>query len=301
MTLDVISESYAAQYTAAVAMLDSAIAHSRSTEQDMLKNAKTKLVAFHTMNLANKDAVQRRLKSSPYSGHAMVDDLITSFTIFPEYINDLKVSVTERTALQKNATAALEAKSIESITVQASELISKCKATLRDTRANPFDTAAALALITGRRTVEIFKTAAFTPASEHSVMFCGQAKKGDLLEAIAYEIPVLAPHDLINSALVRLRAAKDCTELTNRDVNLRYASSSNSGARRLLGKEHHFHTLRAVYAAVVYNCCLPHKYSLNAFVARVLGHATLGSSLNYCNIHVEGLKKRHKFAWAAIA
>jgi recombinational DNA repair protein (RecF pathway) len=45
----------------------------------------------------------------------------------------------------------------------------------------------------------------------------------------------------------------------------------------------------------------PHRYSQNAFVAKVLGHAGLGSSLHYCCIHVENLKKRHKFVWAAFA
>ena len=169
MTLDVISEDYAAQYTSAVATVDAAIAIARSAEKEMLRSAKSKLESFNAMNLAGKHAVQRRLKSSQYSGHAMVDDLIAQFTIFPEYINDLKVSVPERTALQKQATAALEAKSTESITVQASELISQCKAVLKDTHANPFDVASAIALLTGRRTVEIFKTGNFTaPISRRS-------------------------------------------------------------------------------------------------------------------------------------
>jgi Telomere resolvase len=232
MTLDVIFEGYAAQYSAALATVDSAIARAKGTEKEMLCGARAKLIEFNEMNLASKHAVQRRLKAAQYSGHAMVDDLITALTIFPAYINDLKVSDTERTALQKAATNALEAKSVQSIPVQASDLISKCKATLKDTRANPFDTAAALGLLTGRRTVELFKTAAFTPKDEHSVLFSGQAKKGDLAEPVSCEIPVLAPPELINSALARLRAAKDCSAITNRDVNLRYANSSNAGARR---------------------------------------------------------------------
>ena len=62
------------------------------------------------MNLANKHAVQRRLKAAQYSGHALVDDSISTFTIFPAYIDELRVSMTERTALQKQATVALEPK-----------------------------------------------------------------------------------------------------------------------------------------------------------------------------------------------
>jgi Telomere resolvase len=301
MTLDVINESYATQYTAVVSKVDPAIARARSAEKEVLRAARSKLVEFNDMNLADKNTVQRRLRATQFSGHAMVDDLITSFTIFPEYINDLKVSDTERSALQKAATVALEAKSIKSITVQGSELISKCKATLKNIRTNPFDVAAALGLLTGRRCIEIFKTAHFTPVNDHSVLFGGQAKKGDLADPVAYEIPVLAPPDLMNTALARLRAAKDCSALTNRDVNLKFANSCNSAARRLLGKEHHFHSLRGIYAVIAYNLCLPHKYSLNAFVAKVLGHSNLSTSLHYSAIHVEHLKKKHKFVWSVIA
>jgi hypothetical protein len=300
MSLDVTNEDYGAQYDVVLARVDAAIAQATSAKKDMLRAARAKLVEFHGLNLADKNAIQRQIRGTQYSGHAMVDDLIMALRIFPAYINDLKLSEAERATLQKRSTAALEAKSIESITVQASKLISQCKATLKDSRANHFDLAAALGLLTGRRCVEIFKTAQFTPVNEHSVMFRGQAKKGDLVDA-SYEIPVLAPADLIHTALSRLQAAKDCGTLTNRDVNLRYSNSCNAAARRLLGTEHHFHTLRGIYAVIAHSCCLPHRYSQNAFVAKVLGHSSLGSSLHYCCNHVEGLKKRHKFVWCAIA
>eukprot|EP00953_Heterococcus_sp_UTEX-ZZ885_P013685 7814-Heterococcus_DN1.PRE.2 len=300
MTLNVINENYTAQYTAALTTVDTAISNAKRTEKQTLRAARTKLLEFNGMNLADKNTVQRRLRATQYSGHAMVDDLITSFSLLPAYMNDLKVSDTERTALQKQATTALEAKSVESITVQASELISKCKVILKDTDANPFDTGVALGLLTGGRCIEIFKTAHFTPVSEHSALFAGQAKRGNLAEPSSYEIPILADPDLISTALARLRAAKDCSALTNRDVNLKFAGSCNAAARRLLGKEHHFHSLRGIYAVIAYNLCLPHKCSLNAFVSRVLGHSNLGTSLHYSAIHVERLKKKHKFVWSAI-
>jgi Telomere resolvase len=301
MTLDVINENYAAQYTVALSTVDTAITNAKHTEKETLQAARTKLVEFNGLNLADKNTVQRRLRATQFSGHAMVDDSITSLAIFLPYINDLKVSDTERTALQKAARASVEAKSVESITVQASELISMCKGTLKDTRANPFDVAAALGLLTGRRCVEIFKTAQFTPLHDHSVLFSGQAKKGDLTDPVAYEIPVLAPTDLINTALAHLRVAKDCSALTNRDVNLKFANSCNLASRRLLGKEHHFHSLRGMYAVIAYNVCLPHEYSLNAFVDKVLGHSSLGTSLHCSSLHVEHLKKRHNFVWSVIA
>eukprot|EP00953_Heterococcus_sp_UTEX-ZZ885_P013142 7514-Heterococcus_DN1.PRE.1 len=217
MTLNIINENYTTQYDAALQAVDSAISQTKTREKEVLLSARAKLVAFNDMNLADKHTVQRRLRATQYSGHALVDDQISSFTIFPAYMDDLRVSVNERTALQKQAAAALTAKSVHSITVQASVLISKCKATLKDTRANPFDIAAALGLVTGRRTIEIFKSAAFTAVTEHTVSFSGQAKKSDVEDAVTYEIPVLATPELINTALTRLRAAKDCSALTNRE------------------------------------------------------------------------------------
>jgi hypothetical protein len=85
MTLDVINEAYATQYATAVATIDKAIAAAKGTEKETLRNARKKLLEFNDMNLANKHAVQRRLKAAQYSGHAMVDDCITAFTIFPAY------------------------------------------------------------------------------------------------------------------------------------------------------------------------------------------------------------------------
>lgn len=302
MTLNVTRASYAAEYATALTSVDAAILSAKAAEKETLRSARSKLLAFHAMPLANKSTVQRRLRSAQYSGHALVDDLISSFTIFPAYIDELRVTDNERTALQKQSAAALEAKSVQSVSVQeASDLNSKCKATLRYTGSNPFDIAAALALLTGRRTIELFKTAQFAAVCENAVLFTGQAKKGHLAEAIAYEIPVLAPPSLLNAALSRLRTLKECSALTNREVNLRYANSCNAAARRLLGSKHHFHDLRAMYAVIAHNCCLPHRYSLNAFVAKVLGHASLGSSLHYCCTHVERLHKRHKFVWKALA
>jgi hypothetical protein len=58
---------------------------------------------------------------------------------------------------------ALESKSSESVTVQGSHLIDQCRTTFANTHANPYDLAAALALVTGRRMVELFSSGAFEP------------------------------------------------------------------------------------------------------------------------------------------
>jgi hypothetical protein len=79
ITPDVINESYTSQYAAALRTVDTAITKTSSTEKETLQAARTKLVEFHETNLAEKHTVQRRLRATQFSGHAMVDDLITSF------------------------------------------------------------------------------------------------------------------------------------------------------------------------------------------------------------------------------
>jgi hypothetical protein len=76
ITLDVTNESYASQYAAALSQVDAA------TEKETLRAARIKIVEFNGLNLAEKNTVQRRLRATQFSGHAMVDNLITSFAKF---------------------------------------------------------------------------------------------------------------------------------------------------------------------------------------------------------------------------
>jgi hypothetical protein len=75
----VTNKSYASQYAAALRTVDNAITKARSTEKKTLQAARTKLVEFNGLNLADKNSVPRRLRATQFFGHALVDDLITSF------------------------------------------------------------------------------------------------------------------------------------------------------------------------------------------------------------------------------
>ena len=205
MTLNQISDQFAPQYEAALEQVDKDIATARKAEREVLRAARVKLVEFKEMPLSQKNAVQKRLRSSTFSGSAQVDDMISAFTIFPEYMDELKITVPERLSMQKESTKRLEAKASSAITVQASELISKCKWILKDVNSRPFDTACALALTCGRRACELFKVGQLTAVDDHSMLFSGQAKKSEFAEATSYLIPALAPPALITAALERLR------------------------------------------------------------------------------------------------
>ena len=81
----------------------------------------------------------------------------------------------------------------------------------------------ALMLLTGRRECEILNgQSVFTPHTEYSVSFLGQAKKRGA--ETEYVIPTLAPVDQIVATLASLRDRQQHTVLTNHATSRRYQS-----------------------------------------------------------------------------
>jgi hypothetical protein len=132
----------------------------------------------------------------------------------------------------------------------------------------------ALALATGRRSVEILKLAKFSKPGESSLHFEGQAK-GKLFEKDDYRIPVLASPEACIKALKRIRKLKDFTNTENDDVNSRTASTLNSYVKEIMNDyDLEFRMFRVAYGRL----CVQRFYDSNrdgteeAFLAAILGH-----------------------------
>jgi hypothetical protein len=297
LTLNITSDTYASEYQSALATTRSWKSKAPASEAKTLDMAIEKLQEFNAMNMQEKYTVQRSLKSRNFTGHAPADDLISKLDILPDYISELRIDGTERMAIQQKTAHALIAKSSDAMRVEASKLLTRLRLVLQSKKSNPFDCACALSCVTGRRMVEIFRTGVFTPVKNepYACIFEGQAKKQFAYEG--YKIPLLVEFDLMNDALNRLRVSKNTEDLNNSEVNLRYSSSCNTAARRLFGEARTFHTCRAVYGVLSFHTAMPHTYSLNMWLSKILGHASLGNSLNYSSIHVEHLDESDKHAF----
>lgn len=95
---------------------------------------------------------------------------------------------------------------------------------LLDSR-NWYDIAAGLAVLTGRRSSEILKTAVFEGKSAFSVLFTGALKRRGERSVLCFEIPTLAEACLVMAALERVRERVDTTGLDNRAVNARFGDA----------------------------------------------------------------------------
>jgi hypothetical protein len=152
-----------------------------------------------------------------------------------------------------------------------------------------YEIALGLLLLTGRRSVEIWKTGRFKliPSSREQLIFSGQAKtKGSLNAKDNYPIFVLCDSELIVSALAKLRSMKDFTNSTEREVN------SNTAPRMSKLVKRHFNSfvlnygiieckdLRSIYVHIAHFLYEPH-YNIRDFACLVLGHATKNTAENY--------------------
>lgn len=179
----------------------------------------------------------------------------------------------------------------ELVKVDVDNLIAKLSPFLYDGKRH--QTATALLLFTGRRTIEILQTAKFylgknqTPDG-YKCYFSGQAKTG--LEPIKdYEIPLLAPFNVVAMAMQRIRSQYDTSNMTSEEVN--YFSVSIGAVTKKLGLNPH--ALRSVYALATYKL-LKSKCSLIGYISKVLGHVSPQNAMYYSRLKVVNFSGPYK-------
>lgn len=141
------------------------------------------------------------------------------------------------------------------------------------------DLAAGLAVSTGRRLTEVLKTAEFEYKTPYSVVFRGQLKqKGNTIAD--FEIPTLAPAELVVKALTRLRALLDTSEMSEGEVSNSYHRAVSASVKQhfvLLipardGESISTQTMRAIYLRLALFFYCPVLVNVDAFIAEISGH-----------------------------
>ena len=142
--------------------------------------------------------------------------------------------------------------------------------------------AAALSVLTGRRSSEILSTARFVQCSDWSVTFTGALKRGGETQVLSFEIPTLAPAALVCQALERLRKQlPDAAHLPPEQVNSQFGSAVihqcdlhfQDLVPRREGKDNLYtHLFRAVYATIATFWFCPPRVNDVEFKAAIQGH-----------------------------
>lgn len=155
-----------------------------------------------------------------------------------------------------------------------------------------------LAILTGRRTVEIMKTGNLTVQKGLFMRFSGQAKsKGNN----AYIIPVLASPSKIKAALKRLRDLKDLTAVSEEKVNTLCQKPLDRLVAKVMASYTNdptsMHDLRKIYARLSVTWFLGSEELTDGhgqiirdetlMIKHILGHQNTESGLNYRNWDIE--------------
>ncbi|KAG5183044.1 hypothetical protein JKP88DRAFT_273014 [Tribonema minus] len=301
MTLENHHPEYPEDSESASAKTSALLREEPKATRAALTAAVGRMTDFFDMPLGKQNKAQKLARGLRFSGDPRIDALIAGVRIFPDFMRELRVSNEERADMKDRARLALEKKSCTTWDVNAGELLDWARRVVADDISPPFELAAALALLTGRRMVEIFKLGSFDAApagyGDYACAFMGQAKTNELEAPQHYLLPLLAPLSDVQTGLSRLRRMKPAAELSRKEVNSKWDGCCCTAAKKVLGEDHKFHDMREAYAIITYNLALPHTWSLNYWVSKVLGHKGMENSLHYTCIHVKGLRDADRRPW----
>ena len=152
-------------------------------------------------------------------GCSPVERDLVKVEIVPPILHTLKLNDEDKAELARISARQLETKLMKAPTVDADALIARMMPGLQSEDLR--ELASALLLATGRRFIEIMKTASFVRKGDYSVTFSGQVKTGTADER-SYDIDLLAPASMVIDGLARLRKMAPTEELPNPVVNNKY-------------------------------------------------------------------------------
>ncbi|MEW6498937.1 MAG: protelomerase family protein, partial [Cyanobacteriota bacterium] len=143
------------------------------------------------------------------------------------------------------------------------------------------EVAAALAVLTGRRSSELLSTAKFEPKTRWSVVFTGALKRGGETQTLSFEIPTLTTSEKVCKALAKIRRElPEALELPAKEVNARFGPAVAAACDRHFsdlvppraGGNLYTHLFRAVYATIATFWYCPPRVDPVEFRAAIQGH-----------------------------
>lgn len=262
---------------------------------------------FQSCPLRRQLHIQKKLKLG--QGHGFFSDasdmdFFLNLKIAPDYVHKIHLDMEETRTVQELQAHKMKCLSNTVVRIEnADELVANARKVLKclTDAQNPCALATALALVTGRRMVEIFQKGTFTPKSPTTpfqIIFTGQAKAG-LQEIVGiqenkemqYPIPLLAKASDVIKAVEILREKTRATTTTYKQMNSSWSQKLNAYVKQHVHAELGFHDLRTMYALITYEAFKPHTYSVNGWICNTLGHSGLNMSVSYTRMQVYGVNK----------
>ena len=248
---------------------------------------------FHDYDIKEQLATSKKAASGEFSGSRRTDAAISRIKILPEYMNDYHLTKDDIVKNKTLSSESLDKRATECIIVEnGDELVHRCKQILQNLSEDVFIVVSAVAVLTGRRSIEILSMGEFRKCSrgEYSCLFSGGAKKRDI-ETVPCEIPILIKFKYIKRAIDFIRERVDISDMTNSEVNSKYSHKLGDSAKILLNSlDTRFHDLRAVYGTITH-ASFENTCSINIWLKKVLLHENIDTSVFYSRCKVGKCRK----------
>ncbi|AAR26926.1 FirrV-1-B51 [Feldmannia irregularis virus a] len=241
---------------------------------------------FHNDTMKEQLHKIQQASAGKLTGSRRTDAIIAGIKIMPEYMRDYRLTKEDLNRNKESSSAFLELRAMNCIEVDdADQLVSACIPILKDLEEDVHMIMAALAVVTGRRCIEIAKTGHFMPTPSnarwpYAMRFDGVAKKRGT-DFQPRDVPLLAKYKYVRRAVDHVRAKICVSNLPNNIINAKLSHRVGDAAKILTGRlSTRFHDLRAIYGCVTHmvfeNTC-----SINIWLKHVLLHDNIDTSVYY--------------------
>lgn len=190
-------------------------------------------------------------------------------------IKKLVIDELERMKKAGKTTANVTARLENVKTIDPDEIITKALRICEDKTSKYHAKMLAVALLTGRRTIEIAKVGTFeiVEGDDTTIMFGGQAKQKGGVKMPPYQIPVLASARMIVGKIAELRQEKNFEDSTERKVNTNIAATLGRTSAKLFACKPH--AMRGMYAEICYENLGKHtNMAKTKYFGKILGHGS---------------------------
>ena len=228
-------------------------------------------------------------KKGNLTGSSRTDTAISQLQILPVYMEDYRLSPGDIEKNNEISSSCIEKRSMNSVIVDnADDLVRNCQRIIKHLDEDIFIIIAAVAVVCGRRSIEILKLGEFSPSPRgiYACKFKGAAKKRVKCNT-EVDIPLLAKYKYFDRCMKHIRSTLNLQDLDNSEINSRYSHKLGDASKILLQSLNvTFHDLRAIYGTVSHQS-FKNTWSINIWLKNVLFHDTMDTSIFYsrCKIN----------------
>jgi len=274
-----------------------------STLKDLIKknpNAK-ELVDFGEKNPYQQDKIQKKIRNGKIVYNTNADKIIEKIPLFNKDIDTyIKLPSKDAKKLRQSQTQALNNKHYNVKVINGDKLMNEVLPLLNSDNSREYITAILLA--TGRRQNELAGgTLRKSKCGPYFALFDGQSKTGLDIKRDAYDIPLLAPFNIVSKSWDKAK-----TYFNNVNDRKVFKTKIRNISRWL--KKHpeykvdKLHEFRSIYALICYELFPTGKLSQMAYISSVLGETSINIASHYNSIKVENVTKlwvpdNQKYNW----